>query len=137
MYVIYSFTVIKQNKVQRGGEETGVVCFLDPVLKRTSVVLSHLFSLTVFETTSASKPLACKEEEYSVREIPTLLFVSPNLKRNYEASLTYLQLSLYPSFASFPKGHLRLIVLCHDLHKLPGQNGVLRTSNTHKSRKMC
>lgn len=70
-------------KVQRGGEETGVVCFLDPVLKRTSVVLSHLFSLAVFEPTSASKPLACKEEEYSVREIPTLLFVSPNLKRIY------------------------------------------------------
>lgn len=114
-----------------------MVCFLDPVLKRTSVVLSHLFSLAVFEPTSASKPLACKEEEYSVREIPTLLFVSPNLKRIYKASLTYLQLSLYPSFASFPKGHLRLIVLCHDLHKLPGQNGVLRTSNTHKSRKMC
>lgn len=77
-------------KVQRGREETGVVCFLDPVLKRTSFVLSHLFSLTVFEPTSTSKPLACNEEEYSVHEIPTLLFVSyaatfvcPNLKRIY------------------------------------------------------
>lgn len=40
-------------------------------------------------------------------------------------SLTDLQLSLDPSFASFPKGHLSLIVLCHDINKLPGQNCVL------------
>lgn len=43
-------------------------------------------------------------------------------------SLTYLQLSLDSSFASFPKGHLSLVVLGHDLHKLPGEHSVLRTS---------
>lgn len=51
-------------------------------------------------------------------------FVSSS-KESSQISLTYLQLSLYPPFASFPKGYLRLIVLCHDFHKLPGQNGVL------------
>lgn len=48
-------------------------------------------------------------------------------------SLTYLQLSLDPSFASFPKGHLRLVVLGHDLHKLPGQHCVLRTSGSTRT----
>ena len=48
-------------------------------------------------------------------------------------SLTYLQLSLDPSFASFPKRHLRLVVLCHDLHKLPGQHCMLRTSGSTRT----
>lgn len=47
--------------------------------------------------------------------------------------LTYLQLSLDPSFASFPKGHLGLIVLGHGLHKLPGQDCVLRTSESTRA----
>lgn len=61
-------------------------------------------------------------------------YFSPGLTGIYYVPLTYLQLSLDPSFASFPKGHLSLIVLGHDLHKLPGQNCVLRTSKTHRGR---
>lgn len=45
--------------------------------------------------------------------------------RVFYLSLTDLQLSLDPSFASFPKGDLSLIVLGHDFNKLPGQNCVL------------
>lgn len=39
--------------------------------------------------------------------------------------LTDLQLALDPPFASFPKGHLSLVVLGHDFHELPGQNCML------------
>ncbi len=49
-------------------------------------------------------------------------------------SLTYLQLSLDPSFASLPKRHLSLVVLGHDLHKLPGQHSVLKIKKKHKDK---
>lgn len=52
-------------------------------------------------------------------------------------SLTYLQLSLDSSFASFPKGHLSLVVLGHDLHKLPGEHSVLRTKTQGHKVIMC
>ena len=39
--------------------------------------------------------------------------------------LTDLQLSLDPPFAPLPEVHLRLVVLGHHLHKLPGEHGML------------
>lgn len=50
------------------------------------------------------------------------------------SSLTDLQLSLDPSFASFPKGHLSLIVLGHDINKLPGQNCVLEQKKRQQTK---
>lgn len=71
---------------------------------------------------------------HKLKFTPKGSYFSPVFTGIYYVPLTYLQLSLDPSFASFPKGHLSLIVLGHDLHKLPGQNRVLRTSKTHRGR---
>lgn len=62
------------------------------------------------------------------------LFLTASIQKNFTICseillplwLTYLQLSLDPSFASLPKGHLGLVVLRHDLHKFPGQHSMLR-----------
>ena len=40
-------------------------------------------------------------------------------------SLTDLQLPLDAAFAPLPEVHLRLVVLGHHLHKLPGEHSML------------
>lgn len=108
-----------------------MICFLDLVLTEPQAFICPFSS--VF-TQFLNKQLHIFITIHKLKLTAKGSYFSPGLTGIYYVPLTYLQLSLDPSFASFPKGYLSLIVLGHDLHKLPGQNRVLRTSKTHRGR---
>lgn len=90
----------------------------------------HFFISTSFPSASSNIPHqhVNKNKHFTFKQHRVQIF-----KASFYLPPTYLQLPLDPSFASFPKGHLGLVVLGHDLHELPGQNRVLRTRQNKRS----
>lgn len=107
------------------------------VMINASLLCIYMYRSTVLPLSSNCK---VNKDHYFLCSFPHLQILNfsikfrndlPPCKDQLSSSLTYLQLSLDPSFAFLPKGHLCLVVLGHDLHKLPGQHRMLSKSHNN------